>query len=141
LTWQGKDEAAIEAYRRLEESRPPGLELDAAISCRATLEGDLERCLAASRKVLDSRFRDSEGLYFLVRNLAHVGEVDLAISTLDERVVSRGYWCAETFARDPWLAPLAQYPGFEATLLRAREGHEAAKRAYVSAGGPGLLGV
>ena len=85
-------------------------------------------------------FRDPEGLFYQVIQLAHAGELDRAVEILAD-VVDRGFYPHETFARHAWLDPLRTRQDFNATLAKADLRHQEARAAFVNAGGETLLGV
>jgi hypothetical protein len=68
-----------------------------------------------------------------------MGEVDRALGEL-QRVVAGGYFCASTFALDPWLAPLRVRPEFEAIQREANQRRAGALAVFREAGGSQLLG-
>jgi len=91
-------------------------------------------------KLVASGFRDPEGLFYQVIQLAHAGELDRAVEILAD-VVDRGFYPHETFARHAWLDPLRTRQDFNATLAKADLRHQEARTAFVNAGGETLLGV
>jgi len=139
LPMLGRTDEALQRYRELEASHQPGLQHTIAVAMRATLEGNRDECVAASRRVLESGFHDPEGRMFLARGLAWVGDADRAIATL-EMVVDGGLYCCTTLDRDPWFASLRGDPRFAALRQRAAHGRERAVAAFVNAGGVELLG-
>jgi tetratricopeptide (TPR) repeat protein len=106
-------------------------------SLRALLEGRRDDSLRAIRRVLET-LRDAEGRYYMVRQLACLGEQEAALALLGG-VIGDGFYPAATFRQDPWLNELRAVPGFEAVLHRARRRHEAARASWVECGGPSLL--
>lgn len=114
----GREAEAIEAFRQLEESRPPGLEYQTAMACRFALEGDREGCVRATERLLSSRFHDPEGLFFLTLYYARVGENQGAPEVL-QRVVDGGFFCSTTMERNPWFAPLREQTRFRELVARA----------------------
>ena len=83
---------------------------------------------------------DPEGLFYLTRLSAHVGDVEGALA-LFERVVAGGFYCFPTFARDPWLDGLRAHPEFKRVLGRAESRHREAAAAFRDARGEQVLGV
>ena len=67
---------------------------------------------------MDSSFHDPEGIYYLLRNLVHVGETDLAMQKLDE-IVHAGFHCDTILRIDPWLEPVHDTPAYKASLAYA----------------------
>ena len=96
--------------------------------------------MKSCRAVLDSRFRDPEGRFYLVRNLCRVGETEWALELFRD-CVDCGFLPRAMLSHDPWLLPLPALPGAGEILDRMDRAIEAARRSYVEAGGPELLGV
>ena len=84
--------------------------------------------------------RDPEFLYQWALMASQVGDTTRALDTL-ERVVDRGWCCAASMARDPWLDHVRDEPRFITLLRKAEERHRAAANAFREAGGDRLLGV
>ena len=134
----GRADEAIAIARELEGTRRNSIERNFTTCTRTALEGDREGCLATVREVLDSRFDDPEGLFHLLRELAHAGEVDLPLSMLQD-IVRRGLHCPDTLEHDPYFERLRAQPAFDAVVQEARAGHESARSAFLEAGGDRLL--
>ena len=64
---------------------------------RAVAQGQRDETVAAIDRA--SGFRDPEGLFYLTRLSAHVGDVEGALALFD-RVVAGGFCCFPSFARD-----------------------------------------
>lgn len=107
---------------------------------RAAIRRDRAACVLAARSPELEAFHDPEGIYFLARSLARVGETDAALDRLD-RVVDGGYWCGALLRTDPWLEPARTSERFRAVVARADERRGAAAAAFLAEGGPLLLGV
>ena len=135
----GRQEEAIAGFRALERSHPPGLEYYFAVACRSALEGRADECRDASRRIVESRFHDPEGLYFVAQALGRIGEVDVTLDLL-ARVVSGGFTCASLIERDPCFEPLREHGRFQEVLAFARASVIEATAGYVTAGGPLALG-
>ena len=103
------------------------------------IDPDEPRDLAPLRNLLDL-FKDPEGLYYVARTLAKLGDLEGAAIGM-QRSVERGYLCYPTFASDPWLDPLRGGSDFEAAMERAQTGHEAALADFKAGGGEKILGV
>lgn len=140
LPFLGRTEEAISGLIELERSAVPGLVTEMVVATRSALQGRREECVQVSRKLLTSRFRDPEGLYFAARQLAFVGETELALSVMAD-VVSRGFVCLPVIKRDPWLDPLRESDRFAAILDTAETEFQITRDRFEQAGGPALLGV
>jgi len=96
------------------------------------------------RKTVESAFvdqvSDPEGVYYAARNLAKLGQVELALGAM-AKAVDNGYFCYPAFIRDPYLDPLRGHPAFDAAMDRAKERHAEAVAAFKSAGGERIVGV
>jgi TolB-like protein len=134
----GREAEAVQVAAEMEARAPQGAR-PMVQTTRTALLHDREGCVAATESLLARGMRDPEGLYFGVRNYAHVGEADRAL-TLFRRVVDGGLHCAETFRRDPWLEPLRLLAPFRAEVERAEAGRRRSVEAYRAAGGEALLG-
>jgi serine/threonine protein kinase len=103
------------------------------------INDDVEHDLSGL-KALVFQFDDPEGLYYLARSLARLGDTDSAVAGM-VRSVERGYACYPTFATDSWLEPLRGHPEFEAAMERARHAHAAAVEAFEAADGARIVGI
>jgi serine/threonine protein kinase/tetratricopeptide (TPR) repeat protein len=135
----GRHEEALDSVKRLAGYWPGGSDVWYLRAQLNAFEGDRAACVESLRKVLEAGFHDPEGLYFCLRNAAFVGEGQLAMEMLT-RVVDMGFHCPTPLVRDPWLDSIRTNPEFVRALRRAEEEHNAAKQAFVSAGGERLLG-
>ena len=104
----------------------------------ATAQGQRDETVAAIDRA--SGFRDPEGLFYLTRLSAHVGDVEGAIALFD-RVVAGGFCCFPSFARDSWLDGLRDQAEFRRLLSLAEARHREAVVAFRDAGGERVLGV
>ena len=123
----------------LEQKMPTRLR-DFAVAARSLLEGRPADSIEAVGRIVASDFRDPEGLFYLSRHLAHLGETGPAL-TLPERVVDGGFFCYPAMARDSWLKPLRTQPAFTRLLARAESHHRTALDAFAQLGGDRVLGV
>ena len=103
-------------------------------------KGTISVLESATDAVIAAGLRDPEGIYHLARGLAHFGRQDRGVELLAE-AVDRGYFQPFAFSRDPWLDKLRDRADFRAILLRAEQRHQAARAAFVQAGGQALLGA
>lgn len=106
-------------------------------SLRALLEGRRDESLRALAQA-GALQADPEAIYYLARSYARLGEVGPAVREM-ERVVEGGFFCHETFDRDPWLAVLRENPRFVALIARARAASARAAGAFVEAGGAAIV--
>ena len=106
---------------------------------RAAAQGQRDETVAAIDRAAPG-LHDPEGLFYLTRLSAHVGDVEGALA-LFERVVAGGLYCFPTFARDPWLDGLRAHPEFKRVLGLAESRHREAAAAFRDARGEQVLGV
>ena len=106
---------------------------------RAAAQDQREETVAAIDRVAPD-FHDPEGLFYLTRVSAYVGEIEGAL-VLFERVVAGGFYCYPSFARDAWLDGLRAQPEFRRLLSLAEARHRKARVAFRKAGGERVLGV
>jgi TolB-like protein/tetratricopeptide (TPR) repeat protein len=137
----GRGAEALATLREL-EPRMPERRRDFVVAARTLLEGDRAASAAAAARVAATAddFRDPEGLFYIARHLAHLGETAPALELL-ERVVSGGYLCAPAMANDAWLDPLRRRAPFAKLRARAEEQHAQARAAFEQLGGDRVLGV
>jgi hypothetical protein len=106
----------------------------------AAMEQDRDAVRAQWERMQTAIFRDPEGRYLMTRNLARVGEVEMALDEL-RQVVDRGFHCPALLDADPWLAPLRAEPEFYQFLERAKAGNAAAAAEFLQLGGGEVLGL
>jgi DNA-binding winged helix-turn-helix (wHTH) protein/tetratricopeptide (TPR) repeat protein len=134
----GRGDEALPVLRDLEKTTQTRIR-DFIIAARASIEGHAADSLAAVRRIATSDFRDPEGLFYLARHSAHLGEPDEALA-LFERVVRGGFWCYPIMASDPWLNSLRKKSAFTKLLHQAERQHREAVDAFTALGGPAMLG-
>lgn len=135
----GRQREAIAAMRELEEKTQTRLR-DFMTAARTLLEGNVAESAAAVGRVVTSDFRDPEGLFYLTRHLARLGDVGSALN-LFRRVVGGGYFCFPAMARDPWLEPLRKKTEFAKLLSQAETRHREAASQFAKLKGNALLGI
>jgi len=136
----GRSQECIESCKELEGRGLAGLEKHFVIAMRAALEGKREETVSSVRAVYNSAFPDPEGLFFLARAAAFVGDLDLALEML-QKIVQRGFCCEKPLREDPWLEGIRQGEGYPALLASTAHLLEEATRAYIDADGAALLGA
>jgi len=139
LALLGRREEAIARLREREDLMWPLGRLYLT-SLRALLEGNRAESLAACEELRKGKFRDPEGIYYLARQFAFLGEQESALETLS-KAIDRGFFCYPAMVRDPWLDSIRGRSEFTALLRRASELHHEAAAAFVSVGGESLLGL
>ncbi len=106
---------------------------------RAAAQGQRDETVAAIDRVA-ADFHDPEGLFYLTRLGAHVGDIEGALALFD-RVVAGGFYCFPSFARDSWLDGLRAHAAFRQVLNLAETRHREAVAAFRDAGGDRVLGI
>jgi DNA-binding winged helix-turn-helix (wHTH) protein len=114
----GREREAIAALRWRERETTESRIRAYLTSLRALLEGDRETSLAAI-ETATRNLVDAEAMYYMVRTLARLGAHDAAASGL-RRVVDGGFWCYDTFVRDPWLDAVRGRPDVRQLLEDAQ---------------------
>jgi serine/threonine protein kinase/tetratricopeptide (TPR) repeat protein len=140
LAMLGRTQEAISILKQSESAKPWRLSKLYLTSMRALLEDKREESLEASAELRKATFRDPEGIFYLARQLAYLGEQEQALETLS-KAIERGFFCYPAMVRDPWLDPLRSVPEFAALLRKAHQRHADASSAFIEAGGDRLLGV
>ncbi len=135
--WRGNE--ALPVLRALEEKIKTRMR-DFMVSARVLIEGDAAASIAAIGRISASAFGDPEGLLYLARHLAHLGEIEAALE-LFERVVRGGFFCYPAMASDPWLDSVRNRPEFAKLLQRAKAQHESAKQEFERLEGDRILGI
>jgi len=134
----GRTEEALALLRRVMAKVPPVLRV--FVQAAQYLIEDRRPDDLSSLRSLVGQFNDPEGLYYLARSLAKLGELDSAVPAM-VKSVDRGCFCYPTFSSDPWLNDLRGHPEFEAAMARAKAGHQAARQDFINAGGERIVGV
>jgi tetratricopeptide (TPR) repeat protein len=136
----GRIPEAVARLREKELTNPPRLGKLYIASLRALLEGNREESVAASRELLQTTFRDPEGMYYQALQLGSLDEKSLALEML-RRAVDNGFYCYAAMVSEPWLDALRGLPEFNAILRKAHDLHLEAYKVFLAAGGDTLLGI
>jgi serine/threonine protein kinase/tetratricopeptide (TPR) repeat protein len=138
---QGRHDLAAETFDSTERRLKGNPHLaNVLVALRAIIDRRADVGRATIAQLLTHRaFRDPEGWFYWSLGLAGFGADDEALSLLSQ-AVDGGLYCPRALEVNPVLAALRPTPAFQAILERARVGHEEARREFVSAGGPRLLG-
>jgi hypothetical protein len=99
-----------------------------------------EESLAASEELMNATFRDSEGMYYLARQLGYLREEAAALNMLS-CVIDNGFFCHAAMLRDPWLDSLRARPEFTILVSKAHQLQREASVAFIAGGGASLLGI
>jgi len=84
-----------------------------------TFRAVMRRDPNASELVRDFHdFPDPEGLYYMARSLARIGQYERALDLFD-RAEKNGFFCTPFFMRDPWVDPIRSEAKFIEVLRRA----------------------
>jgi hypothetical protein len=135
----GREPEALELLEQKEKKVPARIrEIIGAL--RALLQGRKADAIGAIQAIISSGFGDTEGQYYLARQLAFAGAAEEAIGIL-KRATEAGFWCYPLFASDEWLDPVRDHPEFAGVIGRARQEHDLAVAAFGSAGGDQILGL
>jgi serine/threonine protein kinase len=140
LGMTGRVEEAVSMLRQRELDKPWRLGKLYLTSLRTLLEGKREESLAVSDELMQATFRDPEGMYYLARQLAYLGQQAQALDTLS-RAIDNGFFCHQAMLRDSWLDSLRTKTEFKALLGKAHQLHREALTAFLAGGGASLLGI
>jgi DNA-binding winged helix-turn-helix (wHTH) protein/tetratricopeptide (TPR) repeat protein len=133
-TGRTHEAAALLSTRKERFSMMP----EAMHSLDAYLRGDRGTGIEVLRHAAGRQNFDPEALYYLARQAAEIGEVDLGNQFL-ARSIAGGYWTLAALQRDPWLQALRTTNRF-AELLSQVEALEARSReAFFGAEGDEVL--
>lgn len=136
----GRVEEAVSLLRQRELSRPWPIARLYLTSLRALLDGNREESLAAMEELINSTFRDPEGMFYLARQLSYLGEESKSLDMLSG-AIQNGFFCYPALIRDPWLDSLRSRTEFAELLSKAQELHSQASRCFVDLGGDSILGI
>ncbi len=137
LGTMGRVDAALDAFRKLEQSRMP-VPMQAFIGAwRAMLEGNRQESLNACEACI-KHYLDPEGVFYMGLIMAHLGESERALVVL-EHSMDRGFSSFQVLSTIPWFDELRSSAKFQQLLNRANAEWIEAQKIYESAGGPRLL--
>jgi eukaryotic-like serine/threonine-protein kinase len=137
---QHKEAAAVCEAARAHAGANPHVELMMQLF-ECLLTGRHEEGRAALRTLAEfAGFSDPEGWYYWGQAAAVVKDNEFAVHLLT-RAVDTGFACPRALESTPMLDPLRGDPRFAALIDRAREAHERAAAAFISADGHRLLGL
>lgn len=139
LTALGRTEEAIAFLRRREQAHTGRLGKLYLISLRALLEGNRTESLDSNQDLRKATFRDPEGLYYVARQFANLGEQSIALEMIS-RAIHHGFFCYPAMLRDPWLDSLRGSKEFIDLMRKAQEMHREAISSYFALKGDMLLG-
>ena len=135
----GRGREALDPLKTLVPKANPRLR-EFMTAAQTLIEERPAESLEAVNRILSSDFRDPEGLFYLTRHLARLGDAAGAMRLLD-RVAAAGFACYPALVEDPWLSPLRARPAFKKVLTDTRNRHEASRAAFTAANGARLLGM
>jgi hypothetical protein len=104
------------------------------------LSGRVEESMTAVQEILQSNFRDPEGVFYLTLLLPRLGQVDLAEMLLG-KAIEGGFHCPTPLRHMPWLEPLRARASFQDLIARAEERQRENAEAFIAEGGPQILGL
>ena len=137
----GRDQDAIAAARREEQRFMTAPLVHCFVAgLRAALEERRDDGRAALRLLVDSGFRDGEGLFYAGGIYARMQMPDEALEVLAS-AVDAGFLCLPAYERDPYLAPLRDSSRMTELLGRVADRRQSVLRAFEQAQGARLLGV
>jgi TolB-like protein/tetratricopeptide (TPR) repeat protein len=135
----GRTADAIRLTHEL-EGKIPTRKRDFMLVARMLLEGRTAESIAAANHIAASDFCDPEGLFYMARHLAYLGEIDRAVD-LFRRVVDGGYCSYPSMAVDPWLDHLGRSSEFVTLLGQAEAKHQQATSTFIRENGDTILGA
>ena len=140
LTMLDRNEEAIEQLQKDEARFAHRVMRLFVAAIRLQLSGRDGEALAAVQEILQSNFRDPEGVFYLTLLLPRLGQIDLAEMLLG-KAVEGGFHCTAPLRHMPWLEPLRARPSFQDLIARAEERQRENAEAFIAEGGPQILGL
>jgi DNA-binding winged helix-turn-helix (wHTH) protein len=138
LATMGRDqEASALLWSRKDVFRTMPAEMNAL---DAYLLNEPTRAVAALEAGKGVKNRDPELLFYLARQAAKLGAVELGNDLLEQSVAG-GYWSTISIMRDPWLESLRDTAAFRRTYEVAGRREAQSRSEFVNAGGERILPV
>ena len=138
LATMGRDqEASALMWSRKDGFRALPTEMNAL---DAYLLKDPTRAVAVLETGRDLKNHDPETIFYLARQAARLGAVELGNDFLEQSVAA-GYWSTISMMRDPWLESLRDTTAFRRTYEVAGEREAHSRSEFVNAGGERILPV
>jgi DNA-binding winged helix-turn-helix (wHTH) protein len=109
-------------------------------SLKSYLDGDRARGIEVLRGAFSQKNLDPEMMFYLARQAAKLGELDLGNEFLF-RSLNAGYWTAAALRRDPWLDELRDTARFRELLAMAEDLEARSTQAFREAGGNDVLAM
>jgi predicted Zn-dependent protease len=104
----------------------------------AYLLKDRTRAVAVLEAGKDMKNHDPEGFFYLARQAAKLGSVELGNDLLQQSV-GGGYWSTKSMMCDPWLDSLRDTAAFRRTYEVAARREAQSRSEFVNAGGERIL--
>jgi tetratricopeptide (TPR) repeat protein len=138
LATMGRDqEASALLWSRKDMFRTFPTEMNAL---DAYLLNEPTRAVAVLETGKSLKNHDPEGVFYLARQAAKLGAVELGNDLLEQSVAA-GYWSTISIMRDPWLESLRDTGAFRRTYEVAGEREAHSRSEFVNAGGERILPV
>ena len=134
----GRRGEAIDAANRLERAAPAPFRA-LVKSARELVEGDLAESARSLDEVAE-RWSDPEALFYAGRHLAQLAERERSLKAL-AAAVTAGYFGLAAGHGDRWFDSVRPHPEFARLVEQSLEGQSAARAAFRSANGNGLLNL
>lgn len=139
LTALGREEEALALVREREPRADHRMIRLFLVSLRALLEGRRADALGSCHEIVELRVRDPEALYYVVRQIAYLGDAEGALEGL-RRCVDEGFAAFPTLVHDPWVDSLRTRAEFNEAVQTAETRWRQASQVFREADGERLLG-
>ncbi|MEN8203950.1 MAG: tetratricopeptide repeat protein [Bacteroidota bacterium] len=124
---QGKQKKAIEYFNRSLELDPTGMQGLWVTGMKASITGDIEAGLEATRRFEEANILDAEAWYHFAGNYGLLGDKAGCIRCL-QKAVDRGFFNYPFMQTDPFLDAVREDAEFQQILQEAKEKHEAFRK-------------